>query len=194
MIDRVIGERITVQPTSRPAWHGWADPTQLEKACSTFAVTPRPMDGSAPHLQVDMSPGRGGVENLPAATRSNRSATPAANRASIRRVFEPFFTQGVGKGTGLGLSQIFGFDRQSGGEVAIASALGQGTTVSSTPVGSRRPEAAGPLPPARRRRCAARERLDPWARTIPGQPLDRRSARGAGLQPTLRRRQGALAS
>ncbi len=46
------------------------------------------------------------------------------------KAFEPFFTtKGVGKGTGLGLSQVFGFARQAGGDLRIATALGQGTTV-----------------------------------------------------------------
>ncbi|MBI0477019.1 PAS domain S-box protein [Sphingomonas sp. MA1305] len=46
----------------------------------------------------------------------------------IERVFEPFFTtKELGKGTGLGLSQVFGFAKQSGGEVAVQSSP-QGTT------------------------------------------------------------------
>ncbi|MEI9852046.1 MAG: ATP-binding protein [Sphingomonas sp.] len=136
LLDRTIGDAITVETRDAGlGWHVWADAHQLENAVLNLAVNAR-----------DAMDGRG---TLTIATGGRHLAAnevgecPAGDYATIavadtgcgmtpqvlERVFEPFFTtKPVGKGTGLGLSQIFGFVRQSGGEIGIETAPGAGAT------------------------------------------------------------------
>lgn len=49
--------------------------------------------------------------------------------AQMQRIFEPFYTtKEVGKGTGLGLSQVYGFVKQSDGDITVESQAERGTT------------------------------------------------------------------
>jgi len=50
--------------------------------------------------------------------------------STLERAFEPFFsTKAIGQGIGLGLSMVYGFSKQSRGDVTLHSQLGQGTQV-----------------------------------------------------------------
>jgi len=57
---------------------------------------------------------------------------------TLKHIFEPFFTTKKGKGTGLGLSITYGIIKRLGGEIAVESAQGVGTTLTITlPKGQR---------------------------------------------------------
>ncbi len=76
-----------------------------------------------PELDPELSPG----EFLTISVSDNGVGMSSQ---TLAKVFEPFFTtKPVGAGTGLGLSMVYGFARQSGGQVKIESEEGRGTTV-----------------------------------------------------------------
>jgi signal transduction histidine kinase/ActR/RegA family two-component response regulator len=138
LVDRTIGERIVVHTRlDRGGWHVFADPSGLESAIINLCVNARDAMEETGELTVSVEQvtlAAGQVGNL-AAGDYVRLAVADTGRGiapeHMGRVFEPFFTtKAVGKGTGLGLSQVFGFARQSGGDVTIESELGRGTTVS----------------------------------------------------------------
>ncbi len=112
-----------------------ADLSQFDTALVNMAVNARDaMDGEG-QLTIDVQP----VRQMPAVR--TQAAVPGdfvavsitdtgtgIPEAHLEQIFEPFFTtKVVGQGTGLGLSQVFGFAKQSGGEVTVASHLGKGT-------------------------------------------------------------------
>lgn len=138
LLDRTLGERIGVETeVAADAWPVWVDRHQLENAILNLAVNARDAMAGEGRLRLavdNVTLGAGEIGEAAAGDYVRIRVLDEGEGMSasvLERVFEPFFTtKPAGQGTGLGLSQIFGFVRQSDGEIAIASTQGVGTTVS----------------------------------------------------------------
>ena len=139
MLQRMIGEDIalTIKPAASACWIR-ADRGQIEQVLMNLVVNARdalPGGGvvTIAARDVDLDSAQAAQHGLTAAgphvlveVRDTGTGMDAATRA---RLFEPFFTtKGPGKGTGLGLATVYGIVRQSGGSIAVDSAVGRGTT------------------------------------------------------------------
>ena len=155
LLDRTLGERIAVRTRiARDCWTVWVDPAQLENALLNLSVNGRDAMAESGTGTLVISAGNvvlpaGIVGALPAGEYVRIAVGDTGEGMSaevLERAFEPFFTtKPVGKGTGLGLSQVFGFVRETGGDIVIDSKPGCGTTVSIyLPRDRRRPAAAAP--------------------------------------------------
>ena len=138
LIARSLGDEITVEISLDPdLWRALVDPGQVEASLLNLALNARDampgggtltissrnavIDGSE---KTDLEPGHYVLLEI-ADTGTGMSPEVLA------RAYEPFFTtKEVGKGSGLGLPSVYGFARQSGGDVQTDSALGVGTTIS----------------------------------------------------------------
>ncbi|ALR20510.1 hybrid sensor histidine kinase/response regulator [Sphingobium baderi] len=137
LIDRTIGDQIIVTfHHHAQGWRIFVDQQQMENAILNLCVNARDaMDGRG-KLTIETGQSQLSeheVGECPAGEYVTLTVTDDGCGMSpdiLARVFEPFFTtKPVGKGTGLGLSQIFGFVRQSEGEIRIESKEGEGTSV-----------------------------------------------------------------
>ena len=139
LVRRTMGPEIEITTRLAPGlWLTLCDPHQLENALLNLCINAR-----------DAMPGGG---RLTIATGNAELADGAARARDLRagqyvevsvadtgtgmapetaaRAFDPFFTtKSLGQGTGLGLSMIYGFVKQSGGQVGLVSRLGAGTKV-----------------------------------------------------------------
>ncbi|KIG11268.1 multi-sensor hybrid histidine kinase [Burkholderia sp. MR1] len=115
------------------------DPNQLENALLNLSINARdamPNGGTleirTDSVQIDATVAR--RHDVPPGSYVKISVTDSGVGMPpeiVRRAFDPFFTtKPLGEGTGLGLSMIYGFTKQSGGQVRIHSAVDVGTTVS----------------------------------------------------------------
>ncbi len=137
MVDTVTGARIrlVVETPGEPCFVK-ADLSQFETALINMAVNARDAMAGEGTLtlrlvresKLPQIRGHAGTHTAFAAVSLSDTGT-GIRPDQLGRIFEPFFTtKEVGKGTGLGLSQVFGFAKQSGGDVDVETQLGHGTT------------------------------------------------------------------
>jgi PAS domain S-box-containing protein len=103
-----------------------ADTAQFETAIVNMAVNARDaMDGEG-ELKIEIH--RVAQEERDFVCVQVTDTGQGIEPDALNRIFEPFFTtKEVGKGTGLGLSQVYGFAKQSDGEIVVESTVGVGT-------------------------------------------------------------------
>jgi signal transduction histidine kinase/DNA-binding response OmpR family regulator len=146
LVRQAVGEAVTVDLNlADEPLCAHVDPTQLETALLNLAVNARDAMPEGGVLSIETH--RETADPESGVVISVRDTGVGMSSEVRDRVFEPFFTtKEVGKGSGLGLSQVYGFVRQSEGEVRLESAVGRGTTfqlrlpASQAPIEDIRPE------------------------------------------------------
>ena len=119
-------------------WTAMIDPGQLENALLNLCINARDAMPDGGRITVEtankwLDDRTARERDLPPGQYLSVCVTDTGTGMApetIARAFEPFFTtKPIGQGTGLGLSMIYGFARQSGGQVRIYSEVGKGTTM-----------------------------------------------------------------
>jgi len=139
LVRRTVGPGIDVEVVEASGlWTTLVDTNQLENAVLNLCVNARDAMPDGGRLTIEaankwLDERAARKHDLPVGqyvsicvTDTGIGMTPDV----ISKAFDPFFTtKPIGEGTGLGLSMVYGFARQSGGQVRIYSEIGQGTTM-----------------------------------------------------------------
>ena len=128
----------------------FADKPQLETVLLNLAINARdamPQGGTVTLSARMVAPSQ---DERPRVALTVRDHGSGMSPATLQRATEPFFTtKPNGQGTGLGLAMARSFAEQSGGELVIDTALGQGTTVTLfLPMSEATEPDAAPVEPA----------------------------------------------
>ncbi len=120
-------------------WHAVIDASQLENVLLNLCINARDAmpDGGRIRIRtnnIHLEKGHFGIHTEfmpgPYVQITISDTGIGMDRQTLARAFEPFFTtKETGKGSGLGLSMVYGFIKQSQGQIKIDSEPGRGTTV-----------------------------------------------------------------
>ncbi|SFK62518.1 response regulator [Caulobacter sp. UNC279MFTsu5.1] len=125
LLRQAVGEAVSIELSlAAEPLPAHLDPAQFESALLNLAVNARDAMEGGGVLSIGAC-ADGGDDSRILVTVRDTGQGMDVDVAS--RIFEPFFTtKEIGKGSGLGLSQVYGFVRQSGGEISVSSAPGRG--------------------------------------------------------------------
>ncbi|WP_225421122.1 PAS domain-containing protein [Sphingomonas parva] len=139
LVRRTVGPAVQVEVLRDSAvWATLVDPNQLENALLNLCINARDAMPGGGRLTIEtanrvLDASAAAVRDLPAGDYVTLAVTDTGTGMPpevVAKAFDPFFTtKPLGEGTGLGLSMIYGFARQSGGQVRIDSEVGRGTTM-----------------------------------------------------------------
>jgi PAS domain S-box-containing protein len=160
LLRQAVGEAITVDLALADApLCAHVDATQLQTALLNLAVNARDAmpDGGLLSIRTAREAAEGGDWVTISVQDTGMGISPEVRE----RVFEPFFTtKDIGRGSGLGLSQVYGFVRQSEGQVQLESEVGRGATFRlRLPLSGDPPSQAAPAPAASAAITGGRERI-----------------------------------
>ena len=131
LLRTTVGDEIEVElRLAGDLWPLRADPGQLEQALINLVVNARDAMPSGGVLRIETwnVAGRGG--DPPRVRLVVRDSGTGMTPDVEARAFEPFFTtKPAGEGTGLGLATVYGFVKGAGGDLAIDTEPGRGTTI-----------------------------------------------------------------
>src|SRR5216683_472028 len=134
-----LGRQIEIKTAlDADVWPALVDPGQLSSALVNLAINARDAmpDGgtltfATSNITVDgRDEAASGIDRVDDYVVVEVTDTGTGIPEAIRdKIFDPFFsTKETGQGTGLGLSMVFGFAKQSGGNIEVDSEEGRGTT------------------------------------------------------------------
>jgi PAS domain S-box-containing protein len=139
LIRRTMGPAIEVEVVGASGlWATFVDPNQLENAILNLCINARDAMPDGGKLTIEtanrwLDERAARQQDLPVGQYVSVCVTDTGTGMTpdvVAKAFDPFFTtKPLGEGTGLGLSMVYGFARQSGGQVRIYSEVGQGTTM-----------------------------------------------------------------
>jgi PAS domain S-box-containing protein len=139
LVRRTVGLGVEVEVVGASGlWSTLVDPNQLENAILNLCINARDAMPNGGRLTIEtankwIDERAARQHDLPVGQYVSVCVTDTGTGMTPEvagKAFDPFFTtKPLGEGTGLGLSMVYGFARQSGGQIRIYSEVGQGTTM-----------------------------------------------------------------